>query len=149
MILHLKVLRAKIFKHDNFSDFMGKDMPQTLVRTGVFYDNIEDLIGYCILDFISAPSRLGNSKIYISFNPSGNPYLMIVSQQIDRKLNLYGYNVSLTVTSFSRKRNNELADQFEAETGIELKLRTPRNVIKYFQDVNLVFSGLMAKHRKD
>lgn len=82
---------------------------------------------------------LGNTVKYASFKESAEPYLLMISRQKDRLVNAAGYNVTLTVTSYSDSRNQQVADQFEKETGIDLSVNVPEKIKRQSVIVGLAF----------
>ena len=63
----------------------------------------------------------------------------MVSQQRDRQTTSFGYNVLLTVTSYSDSRNQQVADKFENETGIDLSIDVPEPLKRQFAMMGLSF----------
>ncbi len=73
---------------------------------------------------------MGNTVKYATFKEAEEPYLLMVSQQKDKLVTAAGYNVMLTVTSYSDSRNRQVADQFEEETGMDLSVDVPEQLRK-------------------
>ncbi|MEM3074637.1 MAG: hypothetical protein QW727_01705 [Candidatus Pacearchaeota archaeon] len=99
--------------------------PQTLVRVGAFKGSLEGAIRSFSEKLLPIPLGLGNTVKYGLFKETEEPYLLMVSQQKDRLVNSAGYNVILTVTSYSEQRSRQVAEQFERETEIDLNLEVP------------------------
>ncbi len=62
--------------------------------------------------------RRGSDGLYVQFSIYKNP----------ADTRPYKHNVFLMVASFSNQTNREIADQFERETGISLKLEVPEEL---------------------
>jgi len=99
--------------------------PQTLVRVGRHDNALEEAIRKFKEPLINIPVGLGNTVKYATFKEAEEPYLLMVSQQKDRLVNSAGYNVILTVTSYSELRNQQVAEQFERETKMDLNVEVP------------------------
>ena len=99
--------------------------PQTLVRVGRFDSQLEEAVRKCTEPLTNVPVGLGNTVKYATFKEAEEPYLLMVSQQKDRLVNSAGYNVILTVTSYSERRSRQVSEQFERETGINLNVEVP------------------------
>ncbi len=113
--------------------------PQTFVRVGAFRGSLEGAIRSFSEKLLPIPLGLGNTVKYGLFKETEEPYLLIVSQQKEQLLNPAGYNVILTVTSYSEKRNQEVARQFEGETGLDLGLEVPEYLRRNFEVMNRSF----------
>ena len=55
------------------------------------------------------------------------------------EISLAGYNTLLSVTSYSDKRNKDVADKFENETGISLRVNVPSFLEEMFSSLGLTF----------
>ena len=104
---------------------MRQNIPQTLVRVGRFDNSLEEAVRGFGESLESIPIGLGNTIKYVIFKEATKPYLLIVSQQKKRLVSSPGYNVILTVTSYSNSRNQQVAEQFEKETHIDLDVEVP------------------------
>jgi hypothetical protein len=113
--------------------------PQTLVRVGAFKGSLEGAIRSFSEILLPIPLGLGNTVKYGLFKESEEPYLLMVSQQREQLLTPAGYNVILTVTCYSDKRNQEVANQFEWETGLDLDLEVPEFLKRNFVLMNKSF----------
>lgn len=82
---------------------------------------------------------LGNTVKYAFLGENPDSYLLMVSQQKERRLSPLGYNVILSVTSRSSDRNREIADQFEEETGMDLSLRVPESLQSQMDLISRLF----------
>jgi hypothetical protein len=100
-------------------------VPQVLVRVGRFDNSLEDAVKKCTEPLTRARFGLGNTIKYAIFKESAEPYFLMVSQQKERIVNPMGYNVILTVASYSDSRNQQVASQFEKETGMNLGISVP------------------------
>lgn len=114
-------------------------IPETLVRVGIFNKSLEDTVKKFREPLINVKLGLGNTVKYATFNETEGPYLLMVSQQKDKLVAPLGYNVILTITSYSNLRNKELSDQFERETGINLNLEVPEQLKEQFSIMNMSF----------
>jgi|SRR3989344_4404814 len=99
--------------------------PQTLVRVGRYDNPLEDAVKRFGEPLTNVPVGLGNTVKYSTFKEAQEPYLLMVSQQKDRLVTVAGYNVILIVTSYSDKRNQKVAEQFEKETQMDLSVEVP------------------------
>ncbi len=98
---------------------------QTLVRVGRDDNPLEEAVKKFREPLTNVPLGLGNTVKYATFKEAKEPYLLMVSQQKDKLVTAAGYNVMLTITSYSGSKNQQVADQFEKETGIDLSLEVP------------------------
>ena len=113
--------------------------PQTLVRAGRFDSPLEEAVKKFEEPLTKVPMGLGNTVKYATFKESEESYLLMVSQQRDRQTTSFGYNVLLTVTSYSDSRNQQVADKFENETGIDLSIDVPEPLKRQFAMMGLSF----------
>ncbi len=104
---------------------MRQNIPQTLVRVGRFDNPLEEAVRSFGESLEPVPIGLGNTVKYATFKEAAEPYLLMVSQQKDRLVSPSGYNVILTVTSYSEQRSQQVAEQFERETEIDLNVDVP------------------------
>ena len=104
---------------------MRQNIPQTLVRVGRFDNPLEEAVRGFRESLEPVPIGLGNTVKYATFKEATEPYLLMVSQQKERLVSPSGYNVILTVTSYSDKRNQQVAEQFEKETQMDLNIEFP------------------------
>ncbi len=113
--------------------------PQTLVRLGRFDNPLEEAVKKLSEPLTNVPLGLGNTVKYATFKEATEPYLLIVSQQKDKLLAAPGHNVILTVTSYSDSRNQQVADQFENETGIDLSIGVPEQLRRLSAIIGMSF----------
>lgn len=113
--------------------------PQTLVRVGKYDNPLEEAVKRFREPLTSVLVGLGNTVKYAIFKEAEKPYLLMISQQKDKLLTSAGYNVMLTVTSYSDLRNQEVAKQFENETGIDLNIEVPELLKRNSEMMNLSF----------
>lgn len=106
--------------------------PQTLVRAGRYDISLEEAVKRFREPLTSVPLGLGNTVKYATFKKAEEPYLLMVSQQKDKIVTAAGYNVMLTVTSYSDSINQLVADQFERETKIDLNIEVPEQIRRHF-----------------
>ena len=106
--------------------------PQTLVKVGRFDNSLEDAVRKFGEQLTYIPVGLGNTVKYATFKEAEEPYLLMISQQIDKIVTAAGYNVILTITSYSDSRNQNVADQFERETGVDLSVDVPEQLKRQF-----------------
>ena len=71
----------------------------------------------------------------------------MVSQQKDKLVTAVGYNVILTVTSYLDLRNQQVADQFEKETQIDLSIDVPEWLKRNSSMIGMSFR-VFEKHPK-
>lgn len=113
--------------------------PQTLVRVGRFDNSLEEVVKNFHEKLEPIPFGLRNTVKYATFKEAEEPYLLIVSQQKDRLTTSIGYNTILTATSYSDRKNKEVAEQFEQETGISLDIKVPEQLRRHFRLMNMSF----------
>lgn len=118
---------------------MKQNTPQTLVKVGRFDDSLEDAVKSFEEQLEPVPIGLGNTIKYAIFKEAEEPYLLMVSQQKERLLTPPGYNVILTVTSYSDNRNEQVAEQFEKETNMNLNIEAPEWLKKHSEMMGLSF----------
>jgi|SRR3989344_5067296 len=121
--------------------------PQTLVRVGRYDNPLEEAVRKFKEPLTNIPVGLGNTIKYATFKESEEPYLLIVSQQKDKLVTAAGYNVMLTVTSYSNSRNQQVANQFERETGIDLSIDVPEQIRRQSVLIGISFQ-VFEKHPK-
>ncbi len=113
--------------------------PITLVRVGIFNGDLGEAVKKFSEKLVYLPMGLGNTNKYSFFKECEIPYWLTVCQQKDKQDTSFGYNSHLTVTSYLNKRNKEIADKFEDETGIKLDVPVPEDLNKHFQFLNIAF----------
>ena len=116
-----------------------KSTPQTLTRAGRFDNPLEEAVKGFTEPLELITFGLGNTVKYAVFKEAEEPYLLMVSQQKDRLTTPAGYNVLLTITSYSDKKNKQVAEQFENETRIPLNIAVPEWMKEQNQIINLSF----------
>jgi len=121
-----------------FGEALSKE-PKTLVRVGRFDNSLETAVKGCREPLTDIHLGFGNTIKYAIFKSAEEPYLLMVSQQIDRILTPAGYNTILTVTSYSDSRNQQLADQFERETEINLNVDVPEQLRRQCAIIGISF----------
>lgn len=100
-----------------------RNKPKTLVRVGAFNEDLGDVVNKFDENIFPIPFGLGNTVKYGLFNEKES-YLLMVSQQKE-KLKFRGYNVVLSITSYSEERNKQIAREFENSTGPDLNVKVP------------------------
>ena len=121
--------------------------PKTLVRVGRYDGSLEEAVKRFREPLENIPVGLGNTVKYATFKEAEEPYLLMVSQQKEKVVTAAGYNVILTVTSYSDSRNQQVADQFDRETEIELSLGVPEQLKRHFVMMNLSFRAFEENPR--
>src|SRR3989344_2329514 len=111
-------------------------MPQTLIKGARFDSPLEEAVKGFTEPLVHIQSGLGNVTKYAVFNKK--PYLLVVSQQIDKLLSHQGYNVLLTVTSYSEQVNNGVKIRFENETGIIFNIEVSESLKERSEIFNFV-----------
>jgi hypothetical protein len=104
---------------------MNQETPRTLLKVGNYGNSLEDAVKRFSVKLEYISFGLGNTVKYARFEEDIEPYLLIVSQQKHKLLTPPGYNVILTITSYSDIRNQEVAKKFSDQTGIPLDLEVP------------------------
>lgn len=118
---------------------MREKIPQTLVRVGRFDNPLEDAVKSFKEPLEPVPIGLGNTVKYATFKEAEEPYLLMVSQQKDRLVTSAGYNLILTVTSYSDSRNHQVAEQFEKETHMDLSIEVPKWLKRHLTMMGMSF----------
>jgi hypothetical protein len=118
---------------------VNQNIPRTLVRVGAFNGSLEGAVRNFSEKLLPIPLGLGNTVKYGLFKEAEESYLLMVFQQKEKLLTPAGYNVMLTVTSYSDGRNQEVARQFEGETGLELNLEVPEPIKRNSEMMNMSF----------
>jgi len=113
--------------------------PRTLVKLGRYDDSLEEAVRKCSEPLTNVLVGLGSTVKYAVFKEATEPYLLMVSQQKDGIVTAPGYNVLLTVASYSDLRNQQVTTQFEKETGINLNIEVPEQLRRQFEMVSLSF----------
>ena len=126
------------------------ESPITVVRIGVFSGSNAEF-GRAVKRYDQRAEELkvglGNTVKFGLYDPSREPYLLIVSHQIKGELSPYGHNTTLTVTSDSESRARVIAAQFEEKA--ELALRdAPSQLVEMMQGAGLSFI-VFKKHGSD
>lgn len=111
----------------------------TYVRAARFDNPLEEAVKGFSEELTNVTTGLGNTVKYSFFKKSDEPYLLMVSQQKDRVPNAAGYNVLVTVTSFSDLLDQHIAEKFQREIGILLNISVPESIKKHFELMNLSF----------
>lgn len=127
---------------------MKQKTPQTLVKVGKYDSPLEVAVRNFSEQLEHISFGLGNTVKYVMFKETEEPYLLMVSQQKDRLVTPPGYNLILTVTSYSDVRNQEIAQQFSKQTGIPLDINIPEQLKKHFAMMNLTFSAFEKNPRE-
>jgi len=94
---------------------VNEEIPTTLVRVGIHDDSLEIAVKRSHLQMSKVKYGLGNTIKYCAFNKTGEPYLLMISQQIEKRLSSGMYNAELTITSYSNETNIRAAEVFERE----------------------------------
>lgn len=114
-------------------------LPPTLTRVGRYDTPLERAVKEFSEPLEPITFGLGNTVKYCAFQKTEPHYLLIVSRQKEGEVTAAGYNVMLTVTSRSETRNQNIAYQFEKETGIKLNLAVPGQINTQNQMIGLAF----------
>lgn len=112
---------------------------KTLVKAGLYDNPLEKAVNNFPEQLKKVSVGLGNTIKYATFKDAGEPYLLMVSQQKDKLVSPAGYNVLLTITSYSDSRNHEIADQFEKETGINLDIEVSEQLKRFYEMIGMSF----------
>lgn len=113
--------------------------PRTLVRAGIYAGELSEAVAESSVGLREVTFSLGNVVKYVAYDSGKEPHLTIVSQQIDKKLSPGGYNTQLSVTSFSDSRNEQVANRFERETGMNFVIGSPKGLVALMQNLNFMF----------
>lgn len=120
---------------------MINNNPQTLLRIGLFDGSLDEAVQRCANPLTKTNIGAGNTIKYVAFGEREALYFLMVSQQIEKRLSFPGYNTVLTVTSRFDARNQQVADQFERETGIRLNVDAPEFLRKHYELMSLLFES--------
>lgn len=116
--------------------------PTTLTRVSVFRGDLEKAIRNFSYEFKPIKVGLGNTRKYALYKEGNRPYLLMISQQIDRQItNLEGieYNTILTVTSRYPERNKKVSEKFQERTEIDF-IQAPKKLATMMQGLGLSFT---------
>jgi hypothetical protein len=127
---------------------MNDTKPLTLLRLGRYFSPLEEAIIRFEEPLRPVASILGNTIQFGTYKVSKMPYLLMVSQQIDKILTPQGYNIILSVTSRSESRNLQIAGIFEVQTRIDLDVKVPEDLVNMFTSMNYLFP-IFEKHPKE
>lgn len=94
--------------------------PKTLTKVAVLHDSLENRAKKFNQEVQTIALDVGNKVKYGLYNENP-PYLMMVSQQQDKFLTDYGYNIILTISSDSGQLNQIICEEFRQKTGIEME----------------------------
>ena len=99
---------------------------RTLFRVGVYNHPIENALSRFRLPMERESSQPESRPKYFFIRRKPDSLYVQVSQYTNpADTRPFEYNVSLMVASLSNQTNREIADKFERETGISLKLKVP------------------------
>ncbi len=115
--------------------------PKILVRLGRYDNSLEEAVKKFSEPLTSVRLGLGNTVKYATFKESEESYLLMISQQKDKIVTAVGYNVILTIISYSDLRNKQVADQFERETEIDLSVDVPEQIIELYDFMGIFFQA--------
>ena len=113
---------------------------QTLVRIGRYDSSLEEAVKRFREPLTNVTVGLGNTVKYATFKEGEGSYLLMVSQQKDQLFTTLGYNVMLTVTSYSDLRNKEIAKILETEKEMNLDLSVSERLKKNCALIGLSFT---------
>lgn len=118
------------------------ERPITLARVAIFNGNLETAVQRFNPACARVTAGLGNTKKYALYHEGQRPYLLMVSQQINKEITVVqgsSYNSQLTVTSRYSDLNEEVAREFQTKTGIEFR-ESPAKLAEFMQNMGMSFS---------
>ncbi len=114
--------------------------PQTLVMLGRYDSHLAEAVRRFEVPLECINLGTGDTVKYGVFCRKEVPYLLIVSQATDLNPNpVTGHNVALTVTSRYREKNYRVAQAFQDQTNIPLKLSVPERVRQIYEGTGIAF----------
>jgi len=93
--------------------------PVITVRGGFYESGLEETLNDININFEKIPTEEGTG--YKLFNPSKNPYFMIVTESPDENEGFASNPFSVIVASYSESRNLEVLEEFGEKIGVELE----------------------------
>src|SRR3989338_3317544 len=113
---------------------------RTLVKSARF----DSLLELCIRKLPHPVHRIGlgvgNVCKYLVYDSGQNPFILIAAQQKDINVTTpQGYNLTLSVTSYADAQNQELAEQFSRETGVEFNVKPPTSLVALISQTDKIF----------
>ena len=95
------------------------NIPITLIKVSKMHMDFGEVIKSSNLSFVKSPIGSPLNEKYACLKE--DDYIVVASKNL-KGVNLkYGFNLILTVTSYSNEQNEKIANDFQDETGIELK----------------------------
>ncbi|MEK6882291.1 MAG: hypothetical protein AABY22_21915 [Nanoarchaeota archaeon] len=95
-------------------------LPETLVRGAIYNEDIEKVLYNFDERFERLDSMLGNTIPFGLYSRVPEPYFILISQQKDRWVSEFGYNVLLSITSESSELNENLFNKLKERTKLDL-----------------------------
>lgn len=113
--------------------------PTTIVRTGIFNGNLEEAVKQFNPNVEYISLGLGNTDKWGVFESGEKSYLFIIARQKDKIISQYGYNTSMSITSYGDKTNEEVEKIFVEKSNIILDIEPPEWFKQSLQMMNLTF----------
>ncbi len=117
----------------------------TLCRAVLIDESIHSLVGRLNPSMISTMSEIGNSFQYAYFEPN-NPYLLMLSQSLDKSKGPSGGNTLLTVNSYSNERNVQVLRRVEEQSDVEFNLELPRAFRELYESGGRIVFPVFVVH---
>ena len=92
----------------------------TLTRVSKVDEDLEEITNSSGIDFSEFPVGDPLNKKYVFLNKEDS-YAIIVSKNLEGVHPKYGYNLILTITSYSSEQNEKVARKFGKKTGVKLR----------------------------
>lgn len=102
------------------------NIPITLTRVSKIDRDLGGVVKSSNIAFSELPAGNPLNKKYVYLNEK-DKYAIMVSKNQEGVNPDHGYNFILTITSYSNEQNEKIANNFQDETGIELK-KAPKNL---------------------
>lgn len=123
--------------------------PETLAKFSLYNGRLEEAVSRLTNPLKIVEFGLGNTVKYAGHNSSSEePYLLMVSQEKNRRVSPWGYNTILTITSLSDPTNRQVSDRFESETGIRFNIEIPANMKEIYSLMGKVFPLFLKDPQK-
>lgn len=121
--------------------------PETLMKVATSFDDLENIVKKFDRGMVPIKSPLGNTKQYHLYEEKPEHCMMIISQQIEKKIAPGNYNIQLTITSESQELNKQVYEEFKQRTNLEFR-EAPEHLQKIMQGLKSVFL-VFKEHGKE
>jgi len=116
------------------------NIPITLTKVSTIDKDLREIIKPSNINFSESPIGDPSNKKYACLDKKGG-YAVMVSKNLKRVSPVYGYNFILAITSYSNEQNEKIANDFQDETGVELK-KAPKSLEKIMNKISKVWARI-------